>query len=121
MSRDEDHFFDRKALAASGRTVQKIAVAFANADGGEFIIGIADADEELAPENRWRGANKVEDFNSHLQALSEVKPTLPVEYSILECHGRNDLALLVRVEKSSEVHQTADGTVYVRKGAQSLP
>jgi ATP-dependent DNA helicase RecG len=29
--------------------------------------------------------------------------------------------LQARVEKSSEVHQTSDGTVYVRKGAQSLP
>src|SRR5713226_10755026 len=34
VARDEDHFFDRKALAASGRTVQKIAVALGNADGG---------------------------------------------------------------------------------------
>ncbi len=33
---------------------------------------------------------------------------------------RHGLVLLVRVEKSSDVHQTADGTVYVRKGAQSL-
>jgi ATP-dependent DNA helicase RecG len=47
-SRDEDHFFDRKALASSGRTVQKIAVAFANADGGEVAIGIADDEEEPA-------------------------------------------------------------------------
>jgi ATP-dependent DNA helicase RecG len=39
LTRDEDHFLDRKALMASGRTVQKIAVAFANSDGGEFVVG----------------------------------------------------------------------------------
>jgi len=121
LTRDEDHFFDRKALAASGKTVQKIAVAFANSDGGEFVVGVADTLEEPIPENRWNGAAKVEDFNGHLQALTEVKPPLPMEFSILEAPGRNGLVLLVRVEKSSEVHQTSDGTVYVRKGAQSLP
>jgi len=121
LTRDEDHFFDRKALMASGKTVQKIAVAFANSDGGEFVVGVADTLEEPIPENRWNGAAKVEDFNGHLQALSEVKPPLPMEFSILEAQGRNGLVLLVRVEKSSEVHQTSDSTVYIRKGAQSLP
>jgi ATP-dependent DNA helicase RecG len=121
VSRDEDHFFDRKALASSGRTVQKIAVALANADGGEFVVGVADDEEEPVANDRWRGAAKIEDFNPHLQALSEIKPTLVADYSILEADGRSGLVLLVRVEKSAEVHQTADGTVYLRKGAQSLP
>lgn len=120
-TRDEDHFFDRKALGASGRTIQKIAVAFANSDGGEFVVGIADAEEEPVPRNRWHGAAKIEDFNGHLQALSDVKPPLSPEVSILMAPGRDDVVLLVRIEKSSEVHQTSDGTVYVRKGAQSLP
>lgn len=121
LTRDEDHFFDRKALLASGKTVQKIAVALANSDGGEFAVGVADTQEEPVAQNRWNGAARVEDFNGHIQALSEVKPSLPMEFSILEAAGRNDLVLLVRIEKSSEVHQTSDGTVYIRKGAQSLP
>jgi ATP-dependent DNA helicase RecG len=121
VTRDEDHFFDRKALSVSGKKVQKIAVAFANADGGEFAIGSADDEDEPTPSERWNGAAKVEDFNAHVQAISEIKPALGAEYSILEAADRAGLVLLVRVEKSSEVHQTADGTVYVRKGAQSLP
>lgn len=120
-TRDEDHFFDRKALLASGRTVQKIGVAFANSDGGEFVIGIADDEDEPMPNHRWNGAAKIEDFNAHIQALSEIKPALLAEYSVLDTSGMPGLVLLVRVEKSSEVHQVADGTVYVRKGAQSLP
>lgn len=121
VTRDEDHFFDRKALAASGKTLQKIAVALANADGGDFAVGIADDQEEPVPDKRWKGAAKVEDFNGHLQAISEIKPALAAEYSILDAPGRQGLVLLVRVEKTSDVHQTADGSVYVRKGAQSLP
>lgn len=120
-TRDEDHFFDRKALRSSGRTIQKIAVAFANADGGEFAVGVSDDEEEPNPTQRWNGAGKVEDFNPHVQAISEIKPPLAAEYSILDTPDRTGLVLLVRVEKSSDVHQTADGTVYVRRGAQSLP
>ena len=41
-TRDESHFYDRKAKEIKGAKVQKIAVAFANADGGEFLVGIAD-------------------------------------------------------------------------------
>jgi ATP-dependent DNA helicase RecG len=121
LTRDEDHFFDRKSLMASGRTVQKIAIALANSDGGEFVVGIADVAEEPIPEKRWNGASKVEDFNPHIQALSEVKPPLQTEFAILDAPGRSGLVLLVRLEKSSDVHQTSDGTVYIRKGAQSLP
>lgn len=119
--RGEDHFFDRKALMASGRTVQKIGVAFANADGGEFVVGVADEKEEPEPDKRWKGAAQVEDFNGHIQALSEIQPPLPSEISILDAPGRIGLVLQVTVEKSAEVHQTADGTVYIRKGAQSIP
>lgn len=121
VTRQEDHFFDRKALRASGKTVQKIAVAFANADGGEFVLGIADDEEEPAPDKRWQGAAKIEDFNPHIQALTEIRPALAAEYTILTSPSQQSLCLSVRVEKSSEVQQTADGTVYVRRGAQSLP
>src|SRR4051812_27615271 len=121
VTRDEDHFFDRKALAVSGKKVQKVAVAFANADGGEFVIGIADDEDEPTPTERWKGATKVEDFNPHLQAISDIKPAITADYFILEASDRTGLVLLVRIEKSSDVHQTTDGTVYVRKGAQSLP
>lgn len=81
----------------------------------------ADDKEESLPDKRWNGAARVEDFNGHIQALSEITPPLPSEFSILDCPGRSGLVMSVTVEKSAEVHQTADGTVYVRKGAQSLP
>ena len=41
LTRDEDHFFDRKSLMAGGRTIQKISVALANSDGGEFVVGLS--------------------------------------------------------------------------------
>lgn len=120
-TREESHFFDRKSFLIKGAKVQKIAVAFANADGGEFIIGIADEKEEPDPAKRWHGASRIEDLNSHLQAIFEVTPSLDLKYEILKCEDKPGYTLRVLVEKSSEVHKTSDGTVYQRHGAQSLP
>lgn len=120
-SREESHFFDRKSFLIKGAKVQKIAVALANADGGEFIIGIADEKEEPDHTKRWQGASKIEDLNSHLQAMFEITPSLDLKYEILKCDEKTGYTLRVLIEKSSEVHKTADGTVYQRHGAQSLP
>src|SRR5690606_30960437 len=104
-----------------GKKVQKIAVAFANADGGEFIIGIADEKDEPDPAKAWCGADSLEALNGHLQAIFEVQPALDVRYEVLTCEGEHGYGLRVSVEKSSEVHKAGNGTVYQRYGAQSLP
>lgn len=119
-SRTEDHFFDRKALVIKGAKVQKISVAFANADGGEFIIGIADDGDEPDISKRWKGAAQIEDFNPHLQSITEINPSLDFSCTFLECKQKPGLAMLIRVEKSSSVLSTADKSVYQRKGAQSI-
>lgn len=120
-SRDEDHFFDRKAIGISGKKAQKIAVAFANADGGEFVVGVSDDKEEVDPQRRWHGTQKLEDLNGILQALHTLQPPLDLNYEVLTCESRPGQVLRVLVEKSAEVHKTSDGTVYQRHGAQSLP
>src|SRR5688572_26543918 len=91
--RPEDHFFDRKAFAVSGRKLQKIVVGFANADGGEIVVGIADDNDKPLVERRWDGAATVEDFNAHLQAVFSLGPAVDVRYEFLECHGRPGLTL----------------------------
>lgn len=54
-SRQESHFYDRKAKAIDGKKIQKICTAFANADGGDFIVGIKDNKDEPEPSKRWDG------------------------------------------------------------------
>lgn len=119
-ARDESHFFDRKALAVSGRKLQKIAVAFANSDGGEVVVGVLDASDEPDPEKRWKGAADIEVFNGLLQAIFEVSPTLDVTFDALIAEGREGYVLRILVEKGSQVHQTAGEQVFVRYGPQSL-
>lgn len=119
--KQEDHFFDRKAFEIKPSKIQKIAVAFANADGGEFVVGIADIKEFPSAKDRWNGASELEDFNAHIQALQEITPTLPFRFSFLACNKLPGYVLHVEVEKSSQVHQANDKKVYIRMSAQSLP
>lgn len=121
LNRPEDHFFDRKALNVKPAKIQKAAVAFANADGGEIAIGIDDEIDSTTPEKSWNGATKIEDFNPILQALSEVTPTLPHSFEFLTSVGLPGYVMVIDIQKSSQVHATADKTVYVRTSAQSLP
>lgn len=119
--RVESHFYDKKSSSISGKKVQKISVAFANADGGEFIIGIADSKDEPDPSNRWQGVKNIESLNAHLQSIFEVQPNLDLRYEFLKREDIGGYVLRVIIEKGSAVHKTADQTVYLRYGAQSLP
>ena len=76
-TRQEGHFYDRKAKEIDGKKIQKIACAFANADGGDFIVGIKDDKDEPNPNNRWNGFVTKEEFNFVFQNLMEVKPSVP--------------------------------------------
>ena len=66
IEQEENHFYDFKAKEVSGSKVQKIAVAFANADGGEFVIGIKDYKDESDTDKRWDGMSTIEEYNSIL-------------------------------------------------------
>ena len=117
----EDHFYDRKAAQIKGAKLQKIVCAFANADGGDVYVGISDDKEEADPEKRWVGAQTIEEFNQLIQSTIEIQPTPPITFEFLKSPISNHYILHIQVEKSQSVHQTSDGTVYERKGAQSLP
>ena len=120
LKRDEDHFFDRKAMGLKPAKLEKHAVAFANSDGGEIIIGVKDVSDEPSWEYRWSGGQTVEDFNPYIQCLVSLNPSLPFRYEFFTYPGATGLALCVTVDKSIFVHAASDKTVYIREGAQSL-
>ncbi|MED1951963.1 RNA-binding domain-containing protein [Brevibacillus centrosporus] len=117
----EDDFYDRKAFGIQPKKVERHAVAFANADGGEIIIGIADDKTEPTPELRWHGATDIEEFNPYIQSLVQLNPSLDFRYTFLQCVGKTGYVMLVSIQKGNRVYQTSDNTVYVRHGASSLP
>lgn len=120
-SREESHFFDRKAKAIDGKKIQKIAVAFANADGGDFVVGIKDDGDELDPALRWDGELNKEEYNKVFQNLHMIEPTISYQASFLFDSLTNTYAVLISIEKGEKVHSTADKTIYIRVSAQSLP
>ncbi len=120
-SRQESHFYDRKAKEIDGKKIQKISVAFANADGGDFVIGIKDDKDEPDVTKRWNGEVTRENFNKVFQNLMEIKPSVPYQATFLQNPIDNTFALLITIEKSEKVHQTSDNSVYVRVSSQSLP
>lgn len=119
--RAEGHFFDRKAVAISGQKLQKIVVAFANADGGEVVVGIADDKDEPDPTKRGGGNRTIEEFNGLLQAIHQLNPSVDARYEFLKSDARDTFVLHVFLERSADVNRTADGKVYQRASAQSLP
>lgn len=119
--REESHFYDRKAKEIDGKKIQKISVAFANSDGGDFIIGIKDDKDELDPSKRWSGSADKEFFNKVFQNILEIKPTIPYSSTFLFDPISRTYALAITIEKSEKVHSTSDNTVYIRISAQSLP
>ena len=121
VAKDESHFFDFKSSRVDGKGVQKIAVAFANADGGEFILGISDGKEASGAEERWEGYENLEQMNSVLQAIFDVQPALTMSYEILTVDFSDRPSLRVEIEKSADVTYANDGKAYQRHGAQSLP
>lgn len=120
-SQSEGHFYDRKAAQIKGAKLQKVVCAFANADGGDAYVGIADDKDQPEPEKRWSGAASMEDFNQLIQSVLEIAPTPPIEMEFLKSTLSPNYVLHIQVEKSQSVHQCSDGTVYERRGAQSLP
>jgi Putative DNA-binding domain len=63
----EDHFHDRKSRRVTPAKLTKAMSAFANADGGELLVGIEN-------DGAWDGFGKIEDCNGHFQAMEMLFP-----------------------------------------------
>jgi len=127
LNEEEDHFFDFVQKDYKGETIQKKCVAFANADGGELLIGIYDREGKNLPGGkfeRWNGFRVQEDANETItDILKNIKPNLEgVTFEFLEIDKNEKLGktLKVTIEKSADVHYTASGNSYIRAGAQCL-
>jgi len=118
--REESHFYDNKAFDVGGKKIQKISVAFANADGGEFVVGIKDKKDEVDVSKRWEGIEDKESFNHIFQNLLEITPSIPHRIEFLK-DNNDKYALRIIIEKSESVHRTSSNTIYVRQSAQSIP
>lgn len=122
VERTESHFWDQKSRLSGGAVVAKIACALANAEGGEFAVGIEDRSAATGID-RWEGFPVEEDGNFIHQAMvNDVIPAAPyaIEWLTIDGQLRPGNVALVTIQKSPDVHHTSKGDVWVRRGAQSM-
>lgn len=119
LMREEGHFLDNKSIEIGVAKLTKALSAFANADGGELIIGFA---EPKPGQFKWTGFKRVEDANGHIQHLEEHFPYgADFVYEFLSNSVERGHVLRITVLKTRELRVASDGVVYVRRGGQSLP
>ena len=113
----EGQQFDRKSFRIDAKTLAVLVVAFANADGGDVVIGIED-------NGKITGINGNED---HLNELLRVPfdfclPSVPVEVHFVDCideEGKANRVLVMHVEPSMRVHANQVDDAYYRVGDKS--
>jgi ATP-dependent DNA helicase RecG len=119
LARGEGHFVDNKSRAISPGKLTKALSAFANADGGELLVGVTEVSKGSF---EWDGFESVEGANGHIQHLEEHFPYGgDFTYEFLEARGLPGLVLRIQVFKTRDIRAASDGRSYIRRGAQSLP
>ncbi len=120
LKEQEDHFLDFKSINISPAKLTETLSAFANADGGELYIGIAEKGRRRT--RIWQGFSNQEAANGHIQALEGQFPLGQYfSYDFISCEDSNGLLLRVNVHKTLRITKATNGTAYIRRGAQSIP
>ena len=113
----EGQQFDRKSFRIDAKSLAVILVAFANADGGDVVIGIED-------DGRITGINGNDDhLNELLRAPFDFcVPSVNVEVHFIDCMDVNGLPnrmLVMHVEPSMKVHANQADDAFYRVGDKS--
>lgn len=116
LSIQEGHFSELKSKSISPAKLTKSISAFSNAEGGELFIGIED------DPSTWDGFNSQEEANGHIQAFEELFPLGDgYEYEFLSTSESKGIVLKVSIDKSRAIKHASNRSVYIRRGAQSIP
>lgn len=110
--RQESHFFDRKSAKITPSKLSQTLSAFANADGGEVLIGVEDNKE-------WIGFDTIEDANPVLDLAFNLLKLGYFHAEFLHSDSFPGYVLHFSIERSpSVVYSTADDA-YIRNNASN--
>jgi ATP-dependent DNA helicase RecG len=120
---EEGQFSDIKSVAITPAKLSHSISSFANSDGGELYIGIA---EQILGGNIkkrvWSGFPDIEAANGHMQAFEKYFPLgNDFQYEFMRCTSRQGLVLHVTIIRTKGIVTATDGIAYIRRGAQNLP
>lgn len=116
----EGQFAEAKAKEIAPGSLTKTISAFANSDGGELFVGIA----EVGPDKRreWRGFSNQEEANAHVALFDRLFALgTDFHYEFLESTQHPGLVLHVDINKTQDIMRASNEMPYVRRGAQSMP
>ena len=117
QTQSEGQQFDRKSFRIEAKSLAVIAVAFANADGGDIAIGIED-------NGRITGING---NDAHLNELLRVPfdfcvPSVQADVKFLDCNdvnGNPNRVMVMHIEPSMKVHSNQSDEAFYRVGDKS--
>lgn len=119
LAKNEGQFCDMKAKEIAPAKMSRTLSAFANADGGELFVGIA---QSHSGSFVWSGFAKEEDANAHLKIVDDLFPVGSItRCAFITCPSHVGCVLHIEVEKTNDIRKATDGTAYLRRGAQNLP
>jgi len=115
VNQKEDQWLERISARTQARTLGDLLVGFANAEGGLIATGIHDGKVEgVSSGNRandWRQA-----------AMDFTRPPVRHSFELLPClnaDGEDDEIVVIEVEASERVHETAKGETFLRVGDEN--
>jgi ATP-dependent DNA helicase RecG len=93
--------------------IAETLTAFANSEGGTLVLG-------LSADGRLGDLYVAEEASDALKSAQRLcKPPVPTDWQQEQAPG--GIVVLLRVDRSSDVHALADGRILVRKGAENRP
>ncbi len=118
LSREEGQTFDRKSVRIKPKDLAITMVAFANADGGDLVIGITD------------GQKEIEGVDDEQKTLNDIRrtpfdfcvPSVNAHVEMVPCidrTGKNNHVLVFHIEPSLRVYANQADEVYLRVGDKS--
>jgi len=118
LARQESHFCDMKAKEIAPSKLTRTISAFANADGGEVYVGIAENSDKSF---QWDGFARIEDANAIVQLVDHFFPIGSMaRCDFLHHPSMKGYVLLVEIDKTTDIRYASDKTAYLRRGAQNL-
>lgn len=119
----ETHFLDLKAIDIKPAKLTQTISAFANADGGEVYLGIAEKtiveNGKQEKQRSWEGFKKQEDANDFIRTIDNLFRTeQECLYEFLKFPNKN-FVLHIEIPKSKTLIRTSDQEVYLRKNAET--
>lgn len=118
LSREEGQTFDRKSIRIKPKDLAVTMIAFANADGGDLVVGITDSKKEI------------EGVDGDEKILNEIRrtpfdfcaPSVNAQVEMVPCvdrTGKDNHVLVFHIEPSLRVYANQADEVFLRVGDKS--